>query len=127
MATVVGFVRGEANDLPPHGVFDIVLDSEWGWRRLLSSRFPGAVAQLVRVPDCRSGGCGFESRPRRLKSGLFLRGFRTFLTSGPSSKLANGTQNGTFRSPHHIGRRFGVRADVIGHRRVDAAVPHQLA
>ena len=27
---------------------------------------PGAVAQLVRVPDCRSGGCGFESRPRRL-------------------------------------------------------------
>ena len=25
----------------------------------------GAVAQLVRVPDCRSGGCGFESRPRR--------------------------------------------------------------
>ena len=27
----------------------------------------GAVAQLVRVPDCRSGGCGFESRPRRLE------------------------------------------------------------
>ena len=26
---------------------------------------PGAVAQLVRAPDCRSGGCGFESRPRR--------------------------------------------------------------
>ena len=25
----------------------------------------GAVAQLVRVPDCRSGGCGFESRLRR--------------------------------------------------------------
>ena len=25
----------------------------------------GAVAQLVRVPDCRSGGCGFESRPPR--------------------------------------------------------------
>ena len=25
----------------------------------------GAVAQLVRAPDCRSGGCGFESRPRR--------------------------------------------------------------
>jgi hypothetical protein len=42
-----------------------------------SARFPGittflaecvasgAVAQLVRVPDCRSGGCGFESRPPR--------------------------------------------------------------
>jgi hypothetical protein len=26
----------------------------------------GAVAQLVRVLDCRSSGCGFESRPRRL-------------------------------------------------------------
>src|ERR1700722_4062345 len=26
----------------------------------------GGVAQLVRVPDCRSGGCGFE--PRRPRS-----------------------------------------------------------
>src|SRR5262245_22425060 len=25
----------------------------------------GDVAQLVRVPDCRSGGCGFESRRPR--------------------------------------------------------------
>ena len=33
----------------------------------------GAVAQLVRVPDCRSGGCGFESRPPRLKR-PFYRG-----------------------------------------------------
>ncbi len=37
----------------------------------------GAVAQLVRVPDCRSGGCGFESRPPRYDespalAGLFL-------------------------------------------------------
>ena len=30
----------------------------------------GAVAQLVRVPDCRSGGCGFESRQRRLPKAL---------------------------------------------------------
>ena len=27
------------------------------------------VAQLVRVPDCRSGGCGFESRRPRFVSG----------------------------------------------------------
>jgi hypothetical protein len=27
----------------------------------------GAVAQLVRVPDCRSGGCGFESRRPRFQ------------------------------------------------------------
>ena len=26
----------------------------------------GGVAQLVRVPDCRSGGCGFEPRRPRL-------------------------------------------------------------
>lgn len=30
----------------------------------------GAVAQLVRVPDCRSGGCGFESRPPRFRTPL---------------------------------------------------------
>jgi hypothetical protein len=27
----------------------------------------GGVAQLVRVPDCRSGGCGFEPRRPRFK------------------------------------------------------------
>ena len=32
----------------------------------------GAVAQLVRVPDCRSGGCGFEPRRRRFRKALFL-------------------------------------------------------
>lgn len=35
----------------------------------------GAVAQLVRVPDCRSGGCGFESRQRRLNALVFLPRF----------------------------------------------------
>ena len=41
----------------------------------------GAVAQLVRVPDCRSGGCGFESRPPRLEMPLALRQGR-FLICG---------------------------------------------
>ena len=30
--------------------------------------FPGDVAQLVRAPDCRSGGCGFEPRRPRFIS-----------------------------------------------------------
>ena len=38
----------------------------------------GVVAQLVRVPDCRSGGCGFESRRRRLKAAR-LKSFAAFL------------------------------------------------
>jgi hypothetical protein len=33
--------------------------------RLYLGKKIGAVAQLVRVPDCRSGGCGFESRRPR--------------------------------------------------------------
>src|SRR6188472_32793 len=44
----------------------------------------GAVAQLVRVPDCRSGGCGFESRRARLIRTLvsprWMRGFSSFPT-----------------------------------------------
>ena len=46
------------------------LQTNWipdNFLRLQSSQIvDGAVAQLVRVPDCRSGGCGFESRLRRL-------------------------------------------------------------
>ncbi len=34
--------------------------------RLPQGRRVGVVAQLVRAPDCRSGGCGFEPRPPRL-------------------------------------------------------------
>jgi hypothetical protein len=46
---------------------------------------PGVVAQLVRAPDCRSGGCGFESRPPRLEASfanpaneVFFLGFTLF-------------------------------------------------
>ncbi len=35
---------------------------------------PGVVAQLVRAPDCRSGGCGFESRPPRFRASGILSG-----------------------------------------------------
>ena len=45
----------------------------------------GAVAQLVRVPDCRSGGCGFESRPPR---------FRTPLHAGFSLRTIGDTDGG---------------------------------
>jgi hypothetical protein len=38
-------------------------------KRFRKRRF-GDVAQLVRVPDCRSGGCGFDSRRPRLKGPL---------------------------------------------------------
>ncbi len=45
----------------------------------------GAVAQLDRVPDCRSGGCGFESRPPRFRTPLpagFCLHTRAILTQG---------------------------------------------
>src|SRR5262249_61877574 len=44
------------------------LDKAAGENRLLDAKQDnGGVAQLVRVPDCRSGGCGFE--PRRPRFG----------------------------------------------------------
>ena len=51
-----------------------ILDSGWPfiltlWTVLLHfGARNGAVAQLVRVLDCRSSGCGFESRPPRLNT-----------------------------------------------------------
>ena len=49
-------------------------------RRVSGFGTHGAVAQLVRAPDCRSGGCGFEPRRRRFHkskpdSHLRLSGF----------------------------------------------------
>ena len=38
---------------------------------VLITHLYGAVAQLVRAPDCRSGGCGFEPRrPRHFSMGM---------------------------------------------------------
>ena len=52
----------------------------------------GAVAQLVRVPDCRSGGCGFESRPPRfltpLHAGFSLRTITTLPKNCAHYRLA---------------------------------------
>ena len=45
-----------------------VIDYLCGLAKMLPHKQFGPVAQLVRVPDCRSGGCGFESRRGRLRS-----------------------------------------------------------
>ncbi len=46
--------------------------------------FPGDVAQLVRAPDCRSGGCGFEPRrPRCHDRSTFPACLEAFLHLGP--------------------------------------------
>jgi hypothetical protein len=42
----------------------------------------GDVAQLVRVPDCRSGGCGFDSRRPRLDGPLAMVVNGPFLLTG---------------------------------------------
>src|SRR5262249_17808551 len=47
-------------------VANLVVESLSGVARIRPPN--GDVAQLVRVPDCRSGGCGFESR--RPRSGM---------------------------------------------------------
>ena len=48
----------------------------------------GAVAQLVRVPDCRSGGWGFESPRPRLVKALIPGGLRLLLLG--VSKVCDG-------------------------------------
>ena len=53
--------------LPKNGEIDTLPETDLVSTLLLPEN-NGAVAQLVRVPDCRSGGWGFESpRPRYLK------------------------------------------------------------
>ena len=57
---------------------------------MLDDRHFGAVAQLVRAPDCRSGGCGFESRPRRFLNPVATTSCdRVFLFKGLLSSLKN--------------------------------------
>jgi hypothetical protein len=45
----------------------------------------GAVAQLVRVPACHAGGCGFDSRPpRSIETCPRVAGACSFFPSSPS-------------------------------------------
>ncbi len=48
----------------------------------------GVVAQLVRALDCRSRGCGFEPRRRRLKARWSFFGQRAFFLLGPIVTVA---------------------------------------
>ncbi len=56
-----------------------------GWHIIQDSFATGAVAQLVRVLDCRSSGCGFESRRPRFFSPEALT------TCGASGVLVSAT------------------------------------
>src|SRR5438874_3162928 len=47
----------------------------------------GGVAQLVRVPDCRSGGCGFESRRPRSTQTPQGQDSAAFIISASTTRL----------------------------------------
>ena len=51
-----------------------------------SGEQPGVVAQLVRAPDCRSGGCGFESRPPRFRASFANPANEAFLLGLTSTR-----------------------------------------
>ena len=58
---------------PPSRLDTTALDATISVLPCVSGRQLGAVAQLVRAPDCLSGGCEFESRPPRFWKPSYLR------------------------------------------------------
>lgn len=69
---------GDPATLPSPPKAQPAADPRSGSARVRGDPVFGAVAQLVRVPDCRSGGCGFESRPPRLRKPRCSRGLLLF-------------------------------------------------
>ncbi len=53
----------------------------------------GVVAQLVRVPDCRSGGCGFEPRRPRFQGLASNFAGKAFCLVDIQSAIGNGVTN----------------------------------
>src|SRR3954451_15562957 len=63
------------------GLLIRLLDKRLAGNTLPGLKKSGRVAQLVRVPDCRSGGCGFEPRRARLREDLKFQVFFCFWAS----------------------------------------------
>jgi outer membrane murein-binding lipoprotein Lpp len=61
-------------ELAPPRKRDRILSAQGRATGFVRNNLFGAVAQLVRVPDCRSGGCGFESRPPRFRRPRMISG-----------------------------------------------------
>jgi hypothetical protein len=84
----------------------------------------GAVAQLVRVPDCRSGGCGFEPRRPRLCSPMH-RFLRCIFHGGPCfpALIASSTVIRPLRPPPGVGTPASIMVEVAHNRAGVATAP----
>ncbi len=79
----------------------------------------GAVAQLVRAPDCRSGGCGFDSRPPRLLKALvktrafFVSVEQDVLVSNCPSTCPNSALYAILRCKMFVQPKAGFKQEMV--------------